>query len=436
MSWISVFFTRKKPIANRCFTHLMLPILLLIGQTALVEDAAAASLTLQQAIERSLTQHPQLEAMSFRAGASQAQINQAKLRTATEVQFEVEDALGSGVYEGADSAQATLSLSWALEGKQIDSRVGAAEARQSLVTIELERQRFDVGARTAQAFLTALSYQERLAVAEGARDSAAQSLEEIRRRGRAGGASRVDVLRTEVELRRRELDVEDLEHELAIARQQLAAQWGNSDSADFELLGQLQTNQTLVSMEDLKVRLKDSPRVKIFLTRARVNESEMAIAKSDALASWRFSAGVRRYEATDDFGVVAGVAIPLGKNRRNEVRVSELQAKRSVNQAMAISEESRLKARLFELYQALQHSRHQTSTLHEEIIPRLQKAVAEANKAYSVGRFTYLEWQSVKQELLDARLALISAQLSSHVNLTEIERLTGISLSANSKEKN
>lgn len=78
----------------------MLPILLLIGQTALVEDAAAASLTLQQAIERSLTQHPQLEAMSFRAGASQAQINQAKLRTATEVQFEVEDALGSGVYEG------------------------------------------------------------------------------------------------------------------------------------------------------------------------------------------------------------------------------------------------------------------------------------------------------------------------------------------------
>ena len=75
-----------------------------------------------------------------------AQINQAKLRTATEVQFEVEDALGSGVYEGADSAQATLSLSWALEGKQIDSRVGAAEARQSLVTIELERQRFDVGA--------------------------------------------------------------------------------------------------------------------------------------------------------------------------------------------------------------------------------------------------------------------------------------------------
>mgnify|MGYP003669043709 CR=1 FL=1 len=44
MSWISVFFTRKKPIANRYLAHLMLPILLLIGQTALVEDAAAASL--------------------------------------------------------------------------------------------------------------------------------------------------------------------------------------------------------------------------------------------------------------------------------------------------------------------------------------------------------------------------------------------------------
>jgi cobalt-zinc-cadmium efflux system outer membrane protein len=41
-----------------------------------------------------------------------------------------------------------------------------------------------------------------------------------------------------------------------------------------------------------------------------------------------------------------------------------------------------------------------------------------------------LSRHAVKQELLDARLALINTQLASHVNLTEIERLTGLAISA------
>jgi len=91
---------------------------------------------------------------------------------------------------------------------------------------------------------------------------------------------------------------------------------------------------------------------------------------------------------------------------------------------------------LFELYQELLHSRHQATSLVEQIIPRLEKATNAANDAYNLGRFTYLEWQSVQQELLDARLELINARLVSHANLTELERLTGLSLSADQKEHN
>ena len=427
MSRIPVVFTTEKPIANRLLVPLMVLGVLSFAPPLV---AAEAELTLSQAIERSLTQHPQIKAQAYRTQSAQAQVRQAEVRRGTEIQLEVEDVLGSGIYEGADSAQATLSLSWALEGKQVESRADVAEGKQSVAAIEQDLLRYDVAARTAQAFLTALAYQERLALAKLASDNASSSLDELSRRSRAGRASRVDVLRAEVELERRKLDVEDLDHELLVARQHLAAQWGEANDADFALLGELQTSQQLVSLQDLEKQLQESPRVTRFLTQARVNESEMAMAKADALSRWRFSAGVRRYEATDDFGVVAGVAIPLGNQRRNQARVSELEAEQALNEAMAISEESRLQARLFELYQALQHSRHQADALREEMIPRLQQAVGAANEAYSLGRFSYLEWISVKQELLDARLALINTQLASHVNLTEIERLTGLAISA------
>ncbi|WP_255363139.1 TolC family protein [Alcanivorax sp. HI0083] len=437
MNRISIFFTRKKPRIDRFFAPLIL-----LGVLAFASplEAAEAELTFTQAIKRSLEQHPQIKALAYRTQAARAQIRQAEIRRGTEIQLEVEDVLGSGIYEGADSAQATLSLSWALEGKQVESRVDVAEGKQSVAVIEQDLLRYDVAARTAQAFLTALAYQERLALAKLASDNALTSLDELRRRSRAGRASRVDLLRAEVELERRKLDVEDLDHELLVARQHLAAQWGAANDVGFALLGELQTSQQLVSLEDLEKQLQQSPRVTRFLTQARVNESEMAMAKADALSRWRFSAGVRRYEATDDFGVVAGIAIPLGNQRRNQARISELAAEKSLNEAMAISEESRLQARLFELYQALQHSRHQAAALREEMIPRLRQAVSAANEAFSLGRFSYLEWISVKQELLDARLALINTQLASHVSLTEIERLTGLALyvksvSAQSKEQ-
>jgi cobalt-zinc-cadmium efflux system outer membrane protein len=435
MSRYLFFFTRKKPIACRYFYSLVIVGALLCGQAALAANDANVEMTLADAIALSLSRHPQLKAQEFRHLAADERTNQARVRTDREIQLQVDDVLGSSAYKGADSAQTTLSISWALEGRYVDKRVEAAEATQSLLAIERDRQRFDVAARTAQAFLTALAYQERLVLAQYAHDNAQRALKDIHRRGRAGSSSAVDVLRAEVELQRRKLDVEDLEHELSVARQQLSAQWGETNQNDFTLAGQLSVNQTLVSFADLKTRLKGSPRVRTFLTRARVNDSEIAMAKAASKARWRFSAGLRRYEASDDYGVVAGVAVPLGNRTRNRARMNELAAEQSFNQALAISEENSLQVRLFGLYQELLHSRHQAKALSEKMIPRLQRAVDAANDAYAVGRFSYLEWLSVKQELLDARLDLVNAQLTSHVNLTEIERLTGVSLSAVSTEQ-
>jgi len=55
-------------------------------------------------------------------------------------------------------------------------------------------------------------------------------------------------------------------------------------------------------------------------------------------------------------------------------------------------------------------------------------------KAYEVGRYSYLEWLSVQNELLDSQSALLNASLSAHQNKIEIERLTGAHLNTSSNE--
>jgi len=89
---------------------------------------------------------------------------------------------------------------------------------------------------------------------------------------------------------------------------------------------------------------------------------------------------------------------------------------------------------LFVFYEQLKHGIHLSELLKEQVIPRLEKALKETYKAYEMGRYSYLEWLSVQNELLDAQSALLNASLSAHQNKIEIERLTGAHLNTSSNE--
>ena len=85
MNRISIFFTTEKPIANRLLVPLMVLGVLSFAPPLV---AAEAELTLSQAIERSLTQHPQIKAQAYRTQSAQAQVRQAEVRRGTEIQLQ------------------------------------------------------------------------------------------------------------------------------------------------------------------------------------------------------------------------------------------------------------------------------------------------------------------------------------------------------------
>jgi cobalt-zinc-cadmium efflux system outer membrane protein len=69
-------------------------------------------------------------------------------------------------------------------------------------------------------------------------------------------------------------------------------------------------------------------------------------------------------------------------------------------------------------------------TLQSAIIPPLAQALSLVEQAYLNGRFSYLEWVTTRQELLDAKQALIHSARQAHQRAADIESLTATPLSS------
>lgn len=434
--------TAEKPIHSRFFlaqrgwvTVYILVNLLSLNSPASATGNAIHSLSLQEAVALSLGSNPDLAGYDYRLQGADGYALQAATPTPPEIGLEIEDALGTGEYSHVDSAQTTLSIGWILQEALISKRVQAAQSSKSLVEVSYEIQRYDIATATARDFLAVLAFQERLAVAKEANAHAQSVLAEVTRRVNAAITPLADKLRAEVNLERHALEVEDLEHELLSAKRTLAAQWGATTVEFDRVTGSLEPNGTLLPFAEVEAAITHNPSLQYFLTQERVAESEIALAREESRNRWQFSAGLRRFEATDDYGVVARVSLPLGGSKRNQGRISALAAEQSLYQSESHATEIKLKTQLFVLYQELQHARHISGALATRIIPRLERALAETQKAYQLGKYTYLEWVSIQQELLDARFALVDVGLTSRLNAIEIERLTGQSLSASNEEK-
>lgn len=210
----------------------------------------------------------------------------------------------------------------------------------------------------------------------------------------------------------------------------LASQWG-STSVDFvRLNGALTLNEQLISYKALENGISHNPQVRYFLTQQRVIDAEITLAREEVKNRWRLNTGIRRYEATEDYGLTLGVSLPLGKSTRNRHQISALSAQQTRYAADARAKEIQLSTQLYVLYEELQHNYHLNSALTQKILPRLERALVETQKAYSLGKYSYREWYALQNEVLDTRMELIDIRLKAHNNLTEIERLTGLNLMA------
>ena len=430
-------FPFKKPTCDRFFEgkNIILNssafiLISLFSGAIFAQEKPFKTIDLQTAIAQTINMNPELTPFAIKANVYKGYAQQAGVQSRPQIGFSVEDALGTGEQSGFKSAESTLSISWLLDGQLARERMIAAEANGSTVILERDIKTLDLAAQTARYFIQVLANKERLQLAELSLKQANNSLKVVTKQVRVGKSPLVDKLKSQAEVAKRELIVDDLIHEVEASKHQLLAQWqGNPQDKNSKVVGALLSLPALSDFDSLFTQLKRAPSVTLFATKRRIAQSEVELARFETKPLWQFSTGVRRYEATDDFGLVAQISVPLGRASQNEGKIKALRASQNQLEAESLALVHQLHTHLYVLLEQMKHSQHVIDSSTNKVIPLLKQAFEEAEKAYKVGRYSYTEWMNTQQILLQAQLDLVNAYQNAHLNNIEIERLTGASLS-------
>lgn len=406
-------------------TWLVMLVTSVLCAVSIAADNVRLQIDLEQALIRTMETNPELVAQGYELQVGEGLLQQAGLASNPTLQVELEDVLGTGDFNTFGGAQTTISIGWLLEQRRIQRRKDVAQANLALLENEQEIARVDKAAETARRYLVCLLQQARQANLSQSVHLAKDTVNAVQKRVSASKAPAAELARAQADLARKQLLLEDAEHELQTAYRYLAAQWGETEPQFTQVSGDLHSLPVVESYQSLIDRLDNNPEYARLASQQGLSESELALAKELGKPQWEMSAGIRRFEADDDQAFVFGISVPLTFKNRNQGQIAATHAKLMQIEAHRKVLDTQLKTRLFALYQELQHSHHRASALRDVIIPSYQRALDDTRQAYQRGRYSYLEWQGVQADLIQANQDLVETIGNAHRYVIEIERLTG-----------
>lgn len=391
------------------------------GQTAHGQASAERpQISLDDAFARALGETPVLRASEAAREAADAGIRQADRGLNPSIDFLLENALGTGLYQGIDRTEATLTLNQTLEwGGDREARTQLAVRQGQRVRALGDVSRQDLLHQVEMAYIDAqrsqadlLAAEERLALAREVAATVAQRVGAARDPLLA--ASRSNTLVAEAEIAVENTRLADL-----AARDNLALFWDGA--TDFQI--DMSTFDSLSGLEVAGASL--APEIVASRAAQQEAESRIAVERARSTLDPTVSAGLRYFRDGSEAAFVVGFSIPLGINDNNSAAV----AKASADSSRARFETEILE-RNFERQAASARSQmniaaREVAAIDERLVPAAEEAVERARAGYNQGGFSYLDVLDAQRVLSAARLQRNSALDSYHRANAVLKRLLG-----------
>lgn len=392
--------------------------------------ATLPSLSLNEAIKRTLQQNPQLHQFGFNKEVIIAERNLSDLSPGYDINIDVENFAGSGDANGFDNAELTVALSSSIElGNKRASRLAVSDAK--LYTHEIQRQALtlDVLGNLTQHFIEVLTTQEEsmLALEDVALSKSLHSI--VKKKAERGAASDAEVMRTKAMLAQSNIRHNNLLRKLERQKMNLASYWGESYVTFGSVTGSLFNFGEAQPYAQLLEQVNASPVMQVFASQIRLKEMEVKLAQSQSQADVNWQFGIKQLQGTQDSTLVVGVSMPLFNGTRNRSRTDSALAARKQVDAERSGSLIKLNTQLFSAYSQREQSIDVTHQLQRNVIPLLTKTLTLTKAAYDSGRLKYQDWITAQQELLSAKKQLIDAASTALINQALIEQLTSEPLS-------
>ena len=360
--------------------------------------------------------NPRIYGPQAEEDAARAAIDLARLRPSPELSIAAENIAGSGAFSGLRSTEYTLAISQQLElGGKRNARMDSTQAFANLAGLQTELSRSRLTLAVRERYVEAVAAGQRLTLAreivERNRELAriASILVEVGREPPLR-AMRAAALLAEAEAELQTAEAMDL-----TARQALAALWPSVEAAPRV------TNAFPEVVPPFSSVGSDDP-LPLRIAGARTAVAQTAIARERSLGvpDPTISAGVKRFEGSNDQAFIVGFSIPLPFGNRNQGNIAAAEAQfraASANEAIAKVDYRLEFERSRTLYVA---AKARAETLSSASLAQAEEALRLVEIGYRNGRFPLIEVlaaaearDAIRQNLIQAEESrdLLAAQL-------------------------
>ncbi|MFG0283604.1 MAG: TolC family protein [Phycisphaerales bacterium JB039] len=404
-----------------------------LERTAPPRDPAAdappnlsGDITLRDALAATLSGSPRLAAYSLQARALEAEAVQAGLAPNPELEAELEGFGGTGDLAGFGSSEATLAIGQVVElgGKRL-ARRRAEQYQAQLAGWDYEVARIDTLAKAAADYIELLGAEQRRLLAEQTAAVSERVLEAVAARVDAGTPPPWAQTRAKVDVPLAQLAAARAARGVEAARVRLASNWASFTPEFDSALGDLEAITEPPPLSDVLARLDQNPDVARWAAEAAARQAELDLAMAQWTPDLAVRAGLRYENASDDIGVVAGLAIPLPLYDRAQGSSAAARLRVVATARMADAARAEAGAAIAEAHVNLHNAHAAAIAYRDGAVPGAAAALDGAEAAFAEGKVGVLELLDAQHTLYSTRVRLVDAQVAYHRARVRIERLLG-----------
>lgn len=391
--------------------------------------AAPGTLTLTDALRRTLAANPKLTAAERDIGIAAGKRLQASAIPNPEISFELDNALGSGNFRGTQSAESTLQLSQLIElGGKRDARIAAGSAEVENARWQRAALRLELASETAVAYFSVLSGQRKLQIYDVHIASLERLTPLLQRRVDAGASSPAETGRAQLAADLVRVERERARTALAISRRELAVLMG-SDIPDFsQVAGDLNRVFRPPSLPAILRGLDNNPQLIRWTAVRAQRDAELISARLKAVPDVKVGVAWRHFRETNDNAIRIGASIAIPVWDQNLGGIQEARESRVKVEAERASSRAALLLTLGKAYESLIGTAREIDILRNSALPNARRVTEAIESGYGQGRFTLLEVLDSQSAAAAAALREQEALVTFHTSVATLEGLTGMPL--------
>jgi cobalt-zinc-cadmium efflux system outer membrane protein len=378
--------------------------------------------TLKDAINRALAANPTLRSAMANIGIADA----AKLQASVLANPEL-----SVLREGMDreNRTQTVQLTQRIElGGKRSARVDVAERERQIALQEVAVAAAQLRADVTTAYFEALTAEERLELARASVQVAEKATLAATKRVTAGRISPVEQSRSKVAEAGVRLELAQALSDASLAKQKLAALWGENDPVQISLERPDGDATALPPLATLRQKLEAGPHLGRSHEQVAREEAQVRLERAQRIPDVTVTLGSRRDSQIGGTQAVVGLSVTLPLFDRNQGNT--LTALRRSDKARSDLDAERLRVTqaLNEAYQRAELARQEVASISTEILPIAQTNYDAAVTGFEAGKFSFLDVLDAQRTLFQARAQYLRAMSERYRSIADISRYVQIPL--------